>query len=94
MVGSSSFPRFKELSGNSAQSLAQNGPELPLCALLERAGLEEDACAIVLEPDRGVPKEGAIPPGPISCARSLSRAKALQREVLIAKKTAVRMICG
>ncbi len=27
---------------------------VPLCALLERAGLEEDACEIVLEgPDRG-----------------------------------------
>jgi DMSO/TMAO reductase YedYZ molybdopterin-dependent catalytic subunit len=52
--------------------------------LLERAGLEEDACEIVLEgPDRGVPKEGAIPPGPIFYARSLPRAKALHREVLI-----------
>jgi DMSO/TMAO reductase YedYZ molybdopterin-dependent catalytic subunit len=49
---------------------------VPLCALLERAGLEEDACEIVLEgPDRGVPKEGAIPPGPIFYARSLPRAK-------------------
>jgi DMSO/TMAO reductase YedYZ molybdopterin-dependent catalytic subunit len=58
---------------------------VPLCALLERAGLEEDACEIVLEgPDRGVAKEGATPPGPISYARSLPRAKALQREVLIA----------
>ena len=56
-----------------------------LRVLLERAGLEEDACEIVLEgPDRGIPKEGAIPPGPISYARSLPRAKALQREVLIA----------
>jgi DMSO/TMAO reductase YedYZ molybdopterin-dependent catalytic subunit len=53
--------------------------------LLERAGLEEDACEIVLEgPDRGVPKEGALPPGPICYARSLPRAKALRREVLIA----------
>jgi DMSO/TMAO reductase YedYZ molybdopterin-dependent catalytic subunit len=58
---------------------------VPLCTLLERAGLGEDACEIVLEGvDRGVPKEGAIPPGPISYARSLPRAKALQREVLIA----------
>src|ERR1700674_1203491 len=58
---------------------------VPLGALLERAGLEEDACEIVLEgPDRRVPKEGATPPGPISYARSLPRAKALQREVLIA----------
>ncbi len=58
---------------------------VPLHVLLERAGLEEGACEIVLEgPDRGVPKEGALPPGPISYARSLPRAKALQREVLIA----------
>src|SRR5712672_136113 len=58
---------------------------IPLSVLLERAGLAEDACEIVLEgPDRGVPKEGALPPGPISYARSLPRAKALQREVLIA----------
>jgi len=58
---------------------------VPLSVLLERAGLEEDACEIVLEgPDRIVPKEGAIPPGPISYARSLPLAKALQREVLIA----------
>src|SRR6202023_808328 len=58
---------------------------VPLAALLERAGLDEDACEIVLEgPDRGVPKEGALPPGQVSYARSLPRAKALQREVLIA----------
>src|SRR6266404_5853632 len=58
---------------------------VPLVALLERAGMEEDACEIVLEgADRGVPKEGAIPPGQVSYARSLPRAKALQREVLIA----------
>jgi DMSO/TMAO reductase YedYZ molybdopterin-dependent catalytic subunit len=57
---------------------------VPLSVLLERAGLEEDACEIVLEgPDRGVPKEGALPPGQVSYARSLSRAKVLQREVLI-----------
>jgi hypothetical protein len=36
---------------------------LPLCVLLERAGLEEDACAIVLEPDRGVPKAVFIDEG-------------------------------
>jgi DMSO/TMAO reductase YedYZ molybdopterin-dependent catalytic subunit len=58
---------------------------VPLCVLLQRAGLEEDACEVVLEgPDREVPKEGAISPGPVSYARSLPRAKALQREVLIA----------
>jgi DMSO/TMAO reductase YedYZ molybdopterin-dependent catalytic subunit len=58
---------------------------VPLGALLERAGLEADACEIVLEgADRGTPKEEPVPPGPISYARSLPRDKALQREVLIA----------
>jgi len=58
---------------------------VPLGALLERAGLEEDACEIVLEgADRGTPKEEPVPPGPISYARSLPRDKALEREVLIA----------
>ncbi|MDB4955801.1 MAG: sulfite oxidase-like oxidoreductase [Myxococcales bacterium] len=58
---------------------------VPLGALLERAGLEEDACEIVLEgADRGTPKEPPVPRGPISYARSLPRHKALQREVLIA----------
>src|SRR5919197_249832 len=58
---------------------------VPLAALLERAGLEEDACEIVLEgADRGTPAEPPIPPEPISYARSLPRAKAIQREVLIA----------
>jgi DMSO/TMAO reductase YedYZ molybdopterin-dependent catalytic subunit len=58
---------------------------VPLGALLERAGLEEDACEVVLEAaDRGTPAEPPVPPGPISYARSLPRSKALQREVLIA----------
>jgi DMSO/TMAO reductase YedYZ molybdopterin-dependent catalytic subunit len=58
---------------------------VPLAALLERAGLKEDACEIVLEgADRGTPKEKPIPPGTISYARSLPRDKAVQREVLIA----------
>jgi DMSO/TMAO reductase YedYZ molybdopterin-dependent catalytic subunit len=58
---------------------------VPLGALLERAGLEEDACEIVLEgADRGTPTEPPVPPGPISYARSLPRDKAIQRDVLIA----------
>src|SRR5712692_3518635 len=37
---------------------------VPLRALLERAGLEADACEIVLEgADRGTPTEEPIPPG-------------------------------
>jgi DMSO/TMAO reductase YedYZ molybdopterin-dependent catalytic subunit len=58
---------------------------VPLAVLLERAGLEEDACEIVLEgADRGTPAEPPVPPGSIAYARSLPRAKAVQREVLIA----------
>jgi DMSO/TMAO reductase YedYZ molybdopterin-dependent catalytic subunit len=58
---------------------------VPLAALLARAGLEEDACEIVLEgADRGTPKEEPVPPAPISYARSVPRAKAIQPEVLIA----------
>jgi DMSO/TMAO reductase YedYZ molybdopterin-dependent catalytic subunit len=58
---------------------------VPLVALLERAGLEEGACEIVLEgADRGVPAEKPIPPGTVSYARSVPRDKALERDVLIA----------
>ena len=58
---------------------------VPLRALLERAGLEDDACEVVLEgADSGTPTEEPIPPGPISYARSVPREKAVQPEVLIA----------
>jgi DMSO/TMAO reductase YedYZ molybdopterin-dependent catalytic subunit len=58
---------------------------VPLRALLERAGMEEEACEIVLEgADHGTPKEPPVPPVPISYARSLPKNKAIQREVLIA----------
>jgi DMSO/TMAO reductase YedYZ molybdopterin-dependent catalytic subunit len=56
-----------------------------LRTLLEHAGLEDDACEIVLEgADSGTPKEEPIPPHPISYAWGLPRAKATQPEVLIA----------
>jgi DMSO/TMAO reductase YedYZ molybdopterin-dependent catalytic subunit len=58
---------------------------VPLCALLERAGIQQQACEIVLEgADRGIPAEKPTPPGQIAYARSLSREKALQRDILIA----------
>src|SRR4051794_32547991 len=58
---------------------------VPLRALLDRAGVQEDACEIVLEgADSGTPKEEPVPPDPISYAWSLSRAKAMLPEVLIA----------
>jgi DMSO/TMAO reductase YedYZ molybdopterin-dependent catalytic subunit len=57
---------------------------VPLGALLERAGMEEDASEIVLEgADQGTPNIEPKPPGQIAYARSLSRDKAIQREVLI-----------
>jgi DMSO/TMAO reductase YedYZ molybdopterin-dependent catalytic subunit len=60
---------------------------VPLAALLERAGVEEDACEVVLEgADRGVPKEPPVPPTRISYARSLPLGKAMQPEALIAYK--------
>lgn len=58
---------------------------VPLAALLQRAGLEKDACEVVLEgADRGIVPDGASPAGPVAYARSLSREKALGPEVLIA----------
>ena len=57
---------------------------VPLAALLDRAGLREDACEIVLEgADRGRPNEPTAPAEPISFSRSISRAKALEGDVLI-----------
>jgi len=56
-----------------------------LGALLKRAGMNNDACEIVLEgADQGSPNEKPVPPGTISYARSLPRDKAIQPEVLIA----------
>ena len=58
---------------------------VPLRMLLERAGLADDACEIVLEgADRGTPNHHPIPPEPIAYARSLPRAKAICEDVLIA----------
>jgi DMSO/TMAO reductase YedYZ molybdopterin-dependent catalytic subunit len=58
---------------------------VPLAALLERAGLEQEVCEIVFEgADRGTPTEEPIPPEPISYARSLPLDKAMRQEVLIA----------
>src|ERR1700737_2151805 len=61
------------------------GTGVPLAVLLERAGLADEVCELVLEgADRGVPKEEPKPPGPISYARSITRARAMEPDVLIA----------
>src|SRR5258708_30702100 len=58
---------------------------VPLSVLLESAGLADDVCDLVLEgADRGVPKEEPRPPGPISYARSIPRARAVEPDALIA----------
>src|SRR3981081_2620410 len=58
---------------------------VPLSVLLESAGLADDVCEIILEgADRGVPKEEPKPPGLISYARSIPRARAMEPDVLIA----------
>jgi DMSO/TMAO reductase YedYZ molybdopterin-dependent catalytic subunit len=56
---------------------------VPLSALLQRAGLDEQASEIVFEgADKGVPKEKPVPPGEIIYARSIPLSKA--SDVLIA----------
>ena len=50
---------------------------VPLATLLERAGLDPDACEVVFEAaDKGKPNEEPVPPGDTQYARSLSLAKA------------------
>ncbi len=50
---------------------------VPLTALLERAGLDPNACEVLFEAaDTGTPKEEPIPPGDTSYARSLAIGKA------------------
>lgn len=56
---------------------------VPLSALLDRAGLQPDACEILLEgADRGTPKEKPAPPDEITYSRSLPLEK--MRDVLLA----------
>jgi DMSO/TMAO reductase YedYZ molybdopterin-dependent catalytic subunit len=58
---------------------------VPLATLLDRVGVGDDAREIVLEgADRGVPNDEPVLPQPISFARSITRAKALGGDVLIA----------
>jgi DMSO/TMAO reductase YedYZ molybdopterin-dependent catalytic subunit len=58
---------------------------VPLSVLLESAGVADDVCEVILEgADRGVPKEEPKPPGLVSYARSIPRARAMETDVLIA----------
>src|SRR6266403_83784 len=60
-------------------------PSRTCIATLESAGLADDVCDLILEgADRGVPKEEPRPPGPISYARSIPMARAMEPDVLIA----------
>jgi DMSO/TMAO reductase YedYZ molybdopterin-dependent catalytic subunit len=56
---------------------------VPLDALLDRAGVDGDACEVVLQgADKGKPKEKPVPPGLTPYARSVALAK--KSDVLIA----------
>src|SRR3981081_242295 len=58
---------------------------VPLSVLLESAGLADNVCDLILEgADRGGAQEAPRPPGPISYARSIPRARAMEPDVLIA----------
>ena len=58
---------------------------VPLRLLLDQAGPKSQACEVVFEgADQGTPKEKPIPPGPVTYARSLPLAKAMEEEVLVA----------
>jgi DMSO/TMAO reductase YedYZ molybdopterin-dependent catalytic subunit len=58
---------------------------VPLAMVLERAGSAHDVCEIILEgADRGIAAEQPRPPGPISYARSIPLARAMESDVLIA----------
>jgi DMSO/TMAO reductase YedYZ molybdopterin-dependent catalytic subunit len=60
-----------------------NWTGVPLSALLERAGVNAEACEILFEScDRGTPKEEPIPPGDTQYSRSLAMTKA--HDVIIA----------
>jgi len=60
-----------------------NWTGVPLSALLERAGIDPNACEIVFEAaDKGKPKEEPVPPGDTQYARGIPMSKA--GDVLIA----------
>jgi DMSO/TMAO reductase YedYZ molybdopterin-dependent catalytic subunit len=89
-----------ECAGNSRMFLSPTAPGVqwelgavgnaewtgvPLSAVLERAGLGDAACELVLAgADRGMPKEEPRPPADIRYARSLPRGRALESDVLLA----------
>ena len=57
----------------------------PFSCCCKAPGLSDGVCDIILEgADRGVPKEEPRPPGPISYARSIPSARAMEPDVLIA----------
>jgi len=65
MFASSSSHRFEERNGSWASVGNGGWTGVPLRALLERAGLEDDACDVRAceGADRGIPTEEPVPPG-------------------------------
>jgi len=58
---------------------------VPLAAVLEMAGVAEEAVEVILDgADRGDPKKEIQPPPPVSFSRSLPLNKALRPEVMLA----------
>src|SRR5207245_5576015 len=58
---------------------------VPLSVVLKMVRLADDVSYVILEgADRGIPKEEPKPPGPVSYARSIPRARAMESDVLIA----------
>jgi DMSO/TMAO reductase YedYZ molybdopterin-dependent catalytic subunit len=77
------IPQVKGAQWQLGAVSTANWTGVPLSALLERAGVNADACEILFEAcDTGAPKEEPIPPGDTQYARSLAIGKA--KDVIIA----------
>lgn len=77
------IPQVKGAQWELGAVSTANWTGVPLTALLERAGVNEDSCEILFEAcDTGTPQEEPIPPGDTQYARSLPMGKA--KDVIIA----------
>ena len=79
------IPQVKGAQWQLVAVSTAEGTGVLLSVLLERAGLDPNACEVLLEAaDRGTPNEEPIPPGATSYARSIAIGKA--KDSLIAYK--------